>query len=306
MELRHLRYFVAVAEEMNVRRAAVRLCMEQPSLSRQIQQLEREMGVALFRRVKRHIELTTAGYVFLEETRRTLAQVEQSVDLARQVSRREQQSINVSTCFALTRYSHAFDSTFAQVIKTFRERHVGIGLTLSELDSVAQEKALQEGASDIGFSLEPKERDGLVAHRLLWEPFVLALPKDHPLAGEAEISLEALHQEVLFLFPEHASPAFYQEILAASEKAGLRYRSVQTAESLQKALWLVGAGLGVTFVGQSIAEMRPPNVALCPIRDFASGLGFAAIWRADNRHPFLADFVQLAQERFEFVKAKQR
>lgn len=299
MELRHLRYFVAVAEEMNVRRAALKLCMEQPSLSRQIQQLEREIGVALFRRVRRRIELTTAGHVFLEETRRTLAQVEQSVEAARQASRRERQSINVSACFALTRYSHGFDSVFAQIVRAFREHHPGISLTLSERDTAAQEQALREGVSDVGFSQEVLASNGLVSQRLLWEPLVLVLPKDHRLAGAAEISLASLHQEVLFLFPEHVSPLFYQEILAASEKAGLRPQSVQIAESLPKALWLVGAGLGVTFVGQSLAETQPPGVAFRPIRDFALGLGIAAIWREDNRHPLLADFLRLAQEMVE-------
>ena len=295
MELRHLRYFVAVAEELNFHRAAEKLSMEQPPLSRQIQQLEAEMGVLLFRRVRRHIELTPAGQVFLEESRRTLAQVEQAVQAAQQAGS-EEAHFSVSACYCLGKYSYAFDRTFARAVRTLRKRHPGLRLTLAEMRSADQEQVLSQGQADVGILQVPVTDTTLTSHHLLREPLVLALPQEHPSSALPEVPLGALGSDNLFLFPEPVYPLLHRDILAACARAGFGPKSVQDKDSPQKALWLVGAGLGVTFVGASFVETQTQGVVFRPVADFALYIDISIAWHRNNTSAILAEFVELTRE----------
>ena len=296
MELRHLRYFVAVAEELNFRRAADRLCMEQPPLSRQIQQLESEIGVLLFHRVKRRIELTAAGRVFLEEARQTLTQADRAVAEARRTGQGDAAEITVGFCYCIDKSSEAY-CAFPEIAQTFRKQRPDIRLTLTELCSSVQAQALNERQIDLGFLQVPVTDAGLVSHRLAEEPLVLALPQDHPLANQSVIPLSALAEEKFLLFPETAYPALYSEIIAACGQAGFRPRVAQEVASSQMAVGLVGAGMGIAFVGASLAGRRP-NVVFRAVSGFSFHLQLMIAWRRDDPSAALAEFVDLTRKMF--------
>ena len=296
MELRHLRYFVVVAEELNFRRAADRLCMEQPPLSRQIQQLEREIGVLLFHRIKRHIELTAAGQVFLEEARRTLTQAEKAIYAAQQTGRGQAGNLTVAFCFCIDKSSEAFVA-FPEVAQTFRRQRPDIRLTLAETCSTVQAKALIEREIDVGFMQIPVTDNALVSHSLMQEPLVLALPEGHPLSVLPKIPLAALGAEKFLLFPEAAYPALYQEIMAACAKAGFQPHIVQEVASSQMAVRLVAAGMGIAFAGASLAGTQP-GVIFRAIEDFPLTLQLWIAWRRDNVSAALTEFVDLTRKLF--------
>ncbi len=296
MELRHLRYFVAVAEELNFRRAAERLFMAQPPLSRQIQQLEAEIGVLLFQRVKKRVELTAAGEVFLEEARRTLTQADQAVRAAQQASRGDLKSLNVGCC--VSKCSDAFDNAFPGFMRAFRKRRPDVEITLMEMCSPTQTRALNERQIDVGFLQIPITNETLESLPLLAEPLVLALPQDHPLANWPNVPLCALAQERFLSFPHHVYPALHEEIEAACVRAGFRPHILQEVETAQAALNLVGTGMGITFAIAVATGVAPPGVIYRDIEDFPRRLELSIAWRQDNFPPLLAEFIALAQAMF--------
>jgi len=298
MELRHLRYFVAVAEELSFRRAAQRLFMEQPPLSRQIQQLEEEIGVLLLARVKRHIELTAAGQVFLDEARQTLARADHAIHAAQQASRGQVQSLAVGFCACLDKFSYDFALTLPEVVQTFRRQRPDISITLVEIGSLRQVEALSERTLDVGFIQVSAQDEALVSHLLSQEPLVIALPHGHPLAALPSLPLGALAGEKFLLFPAHVYPAMHQRMLAACAQAGFRPHVVQEVVSSQMAVGLVGAGMGVTFAGASMAGTEQPGVVFRAVQDFPFTLELSVAWRRDNASSALAEFVDLARKMF--------
>lgn len=298
MELRHLRYFVAVAEELSFRRAAQRLFMEQPPLSRQIQQLEEEIGVLLIARVKRPLELTAAGQAFLDEARRTLAQAERAVQAARLAGRGQVQSLAVGFCACLDKSSYDFALTLPKVVQAFGRQRPDISITLTEMCSIRQVQALSERTLDVGFIQVSATDEALVSHLLLQEPLVIALPEGHSLSALPSVPLAALAGEKFLLFPAHAYPALHQRMLAACAQAGFRPQVVQEVVSSQMAVGLVGAGMGVAFAGAGMVGTEPPGVVFRAVQDFPFTLELSVAWRRDNASSALAEFVDLARKMF--------
>ncbi|MEO7714691.1 MAG: LysR substrate-binding domain-containing protein [Capsulimonas sp.] len=298
MELRHLRYFVAVADELNFRRAAEKLFMEQPPLSRQIRQLEEEVGLPLFERNRRRVTLTLAGQAFLKEARATLSQAEKSIQAARAAGQWKEKKIGVSSCACLCKYSYAFDVAFAQAMRTLRDRDADLRVMLMETPYSDQERMVAEGKADVAFLPAPPVNTSLISHELLREAFVLALPQEHLAAKQPVITLEMLGQENLFLFPEQVFPSLHADILTACGRAGFQPRSVQAKESLAQVMWLVGAGLGVGLVGASCAEAQSPGIVLRPIQNFTPRLELSMAWKDGQDNPILAEFLRLMRGMF--------
>jgi DNA-binding transcriptional LysR family regulator len=190
MELRHLRYFITVAEELHFGRAAERLNMTQPPLSQQIRQLEDELGVQLFNRVGRNIELSVAGRVFLEETQQTLVQVEHAVQAARRAARGEIGRLVVG--FVGTAAYRVLPST----LRVFQERFPGVEVALREMTTLDQAKALRAEQMDVGFLRPPVDSNGLEIETVFREPLVVALRETHPLTVNEHLTLEMLAKEV--------------------------------------------------------------------------------------------------------------
>lgn len=265
MELRHLRYFIAVAEEGHITRAAERLGMQQPPLSQQIKAIERELDVQLFRRKARGVDLTEAGATFLDDARATLAQLDRAVESTRRTARGEQGRI----CVGVTSTS-SFHPLVARALRAFSEACPKVSVTLEESLSNELLEALRNERMDVAFiRTAPADAEGLTIQPLLDEPMVAALPSGHPLAKSAKdgaISLKRLAPETFILYGPPGT-GMYDTIIAACQTAGFNPNvgnvgaSTQRGPRIGSTLSVVAAGLGVTFVPSSLQRMNIEGVA---------------------------------------------
>src|SRR6201991_3178349 len=264
MELRHLRYFVAVAEEEHITRAAERLGMQQPPLSQQIKAVEQELDVQLFLRKARGVELTDAGRAFLEEARATLLHLDRAFDSTRRASRGEQGRL----CVGLTSTT-PFHPVVPHAIRAFREACPMVALTLEECLSNESVDRVRNEQMDVAF-IRAAMRNGheLAVTSLLDEPMVAALPANHMLARtrtETPVSFDQLSGETFILYGPPGT-GMYDSTIAACRAAGFSPRignlgaSTQLAPRITSTLSLVGAGLGITFVPSSLQRMNMEGV----------------------------------------------
>ena len=288
MELRHLRYFVAVAEELHFGRAARRLHIAQPPLSRQIRDLEREIGTPLFERGSRGVELTHAGRAFLPESRLTLVQAERATRTAQRAALGETGRLRVGFVEAATH-----SGILPDVLGFFRMHLPGIGLSLLELESLQQAEALRDGRIDIGIvSGAPLDADRwLQAEPVASDPLVLVVPQGHPLAGRKRFALADLAAESFILIPRYAGPVLYDDIIAHCREAGFSPRVAQEAAGWHTMVSLVSAGVGVAFVPQSLSRLHLTGVAYRPVRDLGVRLEMTAMWRRGEKSPVRERFV---------------
>jgi DNA-binding transcriptional LysR family regulator len=285
MELRHLRYFVAVAEERHFGRAAARLRMAQPPLSRQIQALESELGFVLFERNRRQVELTPAGKTLLEHTRGIFEAVDLAVHEARRASQGESGRIVV-----------AYPSTFAysglpELVRAYRAKFPGVELVLRELSPQQQLDALRDHRADVGFIRAPVDEPGLSTELVRSEPLVAALPTGHPLAGRTSIPLALLAKEPFVLFPRGRGPAYFDHLIGLCREAGFTPRIVQEAPQLD-IVSLVAAGLGVSILPSSIRKFRRSGIVLRPIVG-GPRTELLVVWSARNRSAVLGEFLDV-------------
>lgn len=289
MELRHLRYFVAVAEELHFGRAAERLFIAQPPLSQQIQQLERELGVTLFQRTSRRVQLTPAGEVFLREARQILAGLESAVDAARRAARGETGWLGIGFAASAT-----YDLLPA-VLHDFRAQFPDVELSLRELNAAEQAQALHDRSIHVGFARPPlTETDGVV-EAVLREPFLAALPESHWLAAQASLSLPMLADEPFVSFPEKPLPSYAEIVRAVCEGAGFTPRVVQEVREMQTALSLVAAGLGIALLPASVRHLHRDGVVYRPLREPAPKTELAVISRREEASPALQNFLQIVR-----------
>ena len=288
MELRHLRYFVAVAEELNFGRAAQRLHIAQPPLSRQIRDLEREVGTPLFERGARGVELTHAGRAFLPEVRLTLAQAERAQRTAQRAARGETGRLRVGFVEAATH-----SGILPDVLSFFRMHLPSIGLSLLEMDSMQQADALREGRIDIGIvGTVPLDAERwLRTESVFAEPLALAVPNEHALSGRRRFTLADLATESFVLFPRYAAPTLYDDIVARCRAAGFSPRVTQEAAGWHTMVSLVSAGVGIAFVPQSLARPPQPGVAFRTVRDLSLTHEMTALWRQGEKSPVRERFV---------------
>ncbi|WP_322403317.1 LysR family transcriptional regulator [Massilia luteola] len=259
MELRHLRYFVAVAEERNFTRAAERLHIAQPPLSRQIQQLEEDLGVVLIEKGVRPLRLTEAGAFFLAHARTLLAQVRDLRTMTQRIGKLER---TLSVGFvASTLYGLLPD-----IIRRYRERHPEVDIALHEMTTVEQLKALKEGRIDVGFGRLKSADPSIRRIRLREEPMVVALFPGHRLAaGEGGLRLTELVHEALLVYPKAPRPSFADQVLAAFSDVNLTPEHVTEVRELQIAMGLVAAGQGIAIVPESVQGMHHRNVVYRPL-----------------------------------------
>lgn len=288
MELRHLRYFVAVAEELNFSRAAARLRIAQPPLSRQIRDLERDVGTALFERVPRGVELTAAGSAFLGEARLTLAQAERARRTAQRAARGETGRLRVGFVETATQ-----SGILPDVLRYFRTHLPSVGLSLFELDPPRQMEAFRDGRIDVGVTYGPPAAADrwLRAEEFHREPVVVALPRAHRLARRQRLTISALAAEPFVLFARETAPAMYDDVVTSCRAAGFSPQVIQEATGWHTVASLVGAGTGIGIVPQSLAAFRHPGVIYRSIRSVAAELVLVAIWDGGRRSPVRERFV---------------
>jgi DNA-binding transcriptional LysR family regulator len=254
MELRHLRYFVAVAEEKNFTRAAERLHIAQPPLSRQIQQLEEMLGVSLIEKGTRPVKLTEAGHFFLAHAKPLLDQVGELKAMTQRIGKLERMlsvGFVASTLYGL----------LPDIIRRYRERNPEVEVTLHEMTTVEQIKALKEGRIDVGFGRLKSEDTSIRRILLREERMVVALFPGHRLAGSEDgVRLVELIHESILVYPKAPRPSFADQVLAAFNNANLTPESVVEVRELQIAMGLVAAGQGIAIVPESVQGMHHRNV----------------------------------------------
>jgi DNA-binding transcriptional LysR family regulator len=288
MELRHLRYFVAVAEELHFGRAAERLHIAQPPLSRQIRDLERELGTPLFERGTRGVTLTVAGRAFLPEARLTLAQAERAQRTAQRAAAGEIGRLRVGFVEAATDAGILPD-----VLGFFRLHLPNIGLSLFEMDAAQQADALREGRIDVGVLHSPPAgaEQWLHVERVYGDRIVAAVPATHALARRTRLALADLAPEPFVLFPRSSAPALHDDLIARCRRLGFSPRIAQEAAGWHTVAGLVSAGVGVAFVPRSIAQLQRPGVAYRALRGLSVEMGVFAAWRRGERSPVRDRFV---------------
>lgn len=289
MELRHLRYFVTVAEELHFGRAARRLHISQPPLSMQIRSLEEELGVTLLNRNQRHVALTHAGNAFLGEARHILARLDQAVLMTRRAGRGEIGELAVGFI------SVADYNVLPIVLREFRARYPLVNLTLRESTSDAQLQDLVAGRIDVGFLLPPVAHPSLSSAPILREPLIAALPDRHPLARKrGKLALAKLKDAPFILFPRTMAPGMYDDILSFCRSAGFSPRVEQEAVQMQTIVSLVSAELGVALIPASLTNLQRTGVTYKAIREPGPLTEVHLAWRNGEETPTLRVFVDLA------------
>jgi DNA-binding transcriptional LysR family regulator len=287
--LSQLAGFVAVAEELHFGRAAARLHLTQPPLSRQIMLLEQEVGVTLLDRAGRTVRLTPAGRVFLPEARRILRLAEESSLAVRRVPAGDGGTMTIGfTAVSVHGYVQSF-------LRRVGERLPHVDLVLRELVTADQLEALAAGDIDLGFLRPPVTRSGLECRVVHSERLLLAVPAGDPLAHSRPADVTALHGRELVMYSPVESRYFYDLLLEMTARAGARPRYVQYVSQVHTILALVQAGLGLAVVPESAAALHPDGVAFVPLADGCSpAVELAAAWRTDVDNPALARALELA------------
>jgi DNA-binding transcriptional LysR family regulator len=290
MELRHLRYFVAVAEELHFGRAAEKLHISQPPLSMQIRALEDELGVTLLNRTQRHVSLTQAGNALLQDARQILERVEQAVRATRRAGRGEIGEL------AIGFISIADYNVLPIVLREFRHAYPLVNLTLKESTSDAQVDDLVNGRIDVGLLLPPVAEPALESAPVLREPLIAALPQGHPLAArKGAIPLSALAEDAFILFPRHRAPGLYDDIVSFCRKAGFSPRIGQEAIQMQTIISLVSAELGVALIPESLRNLQRTGVVYKSLREEGPMTEIHIAWRRGDPLPVLRSFLDLAR-----------
>ena len=290
MEMRHLRYFIAVAESLHFGRAAATLGIAQPSLSHQIRQLEDELETPLLRRTKRRVELTDAGRLFLEEAHEILARADRAAMVAKRAGHGDGGTLRVGVGYCMDQ------RLVSAAVRQFNGRHHTTRVELQTMSVPAQFEALREQRLDAGF-VRPAVADGsLTSEVLVREPLIAVVPAKHSAARKRAVSLTSLAQESFILPPRERVPVFHDLVLRACREAGFIPNAPHEADHLQLVLAMVGAGAGVALVPAFARNDKEPGVAFVPLRPAPPDLEIAIARRRDNDSPVLAAFVDVARQ----------
>ena len=301
MELRHLRYFVAVAEELHFGRAAQILRISQPPLSMQIRALEGELGVRLFKRTQRQVSLTQAGGVLLGEARHILAKVEQAVLTTKQASRGEIGELVIGFI------SVADYNVLPVVLREFRRRFPMVRLTLRESTTDAQISDLAAGRIDVGFVLPPISESSLESIPILREPLIAALPEQHPLARRpGKIALEKLKDAPFILFPRANAPGLYDDIVSCCKAAGFSPRVEQEAIQMQTIVSLVSAELGFALIPASLINLQRTGVIYKSLAGGSPLTEIHLVRRRGEDLPAVQVFVDVALQTVKSLRRSRR
>jgi DNA-binding transcriptional LysR family regulator len=290
MELRQLRYFVAVAEELHFGRAAKRLGMTQPPLSQQIRGFEEEVGCELLdRRQRRHVRLTPAGEALLPEARRLLREAEGLLRTAMRAARGETGALTIGFA-ASAMFSPARDA-----IRLFREIHPDVEVRLRELSTEAQADALRREIIDVAIMREPAPEPGVASETLLREPFVLAVPGHHPLGAAPSVRVTEIGEQPFVLFPREVAGNLYNQVQALFVEGRIAPRVVQEALEWQTIIALVDAGLGLSFAPASFRRLRIGDVRYVPLEGSAIRTAVVVSYRSSRRTALIESFLAAAR-----------
>ena len=296
MELRHLKYFVAVAEWKGFSHASRRLYVSQSAISEQVADLEREVGVQLLHRSRREVGLTDEGEVFLEEAKKVLTAVDHAVEMARRSKRGEVGTLRIGF------FTNGIGVFFSTLIREFRKSHPEVRLSLFEMSARPQMEALANNEIDIAFTreLDPQFATTLTSELLFEEPLVAVLPSDHPLAG-SPVALESLASERFVLIAREVWPTLFDSIITLCSSAGFSPHVANTAARWPAVLALVEAGEGVGLVTAGVQRFRFSGVSFCQLTPTRS-IGVALAWRTKERSSLVEAFLNLVRDQKERIR----
>ena len=288
MELRHLRYFCAVADAGGFARAAALIRVSQSAMSEQMRDLEEELGVPLFDRRERRARLTAHGQVFLEEARRTLAAAERAREAALRSARGEVGTLTIGFFVGGT------DSMFPKLIRAFREHSPGVRVALVELTPTEQHEALLSGAIDIGFTraLQSPQDDQLRAERFYVEPLVVALPAGHRLARQP-VAMRQLATERFVIAQRHTSPVLFDKVIALCREAEFSPNIAATASVASGVLTLVAAGEGIAILPKGAQKLASEDVVFSPIQHPDASIDLVVAWSPRRESLLHRSFLEL-------------
>ena len=285
MELRHLRYFVAVAEELHFGRAARRLGIVQPALSKQIVALERELGVTLFLRSKRDVSITEAGRALYTEARDILQRADQATDIAKLTASGALGSL------AIGFIGPAMWNILPALMREHRNRVPGMHFRLHEMTSGPMIQQVRDGILDVGFIRPFGHDEALEIETVLREPFVIAVAEDHRLAQEEVVDLADAADETFVLVSREGSPGLFDQCLALCQSYGFSPLMIQEGNTGGAMFGMVAAGLGVTLVPESADLVPWPGVVFRPLTKSEPQLELAIAYRRDSSSTALASFL---------------
>jgi DNA-binding transcriptional LysR family regulator len=288
VELRHLRYFIAVAEELNFSRAAQRMHMAQPPLSAAIRQLERDLGVDLFTRTTREVKLTDAGRAFLDGARRTLADAERAAEDAKRAAAGELGHLRLAFSWS-TRFE-----TLPALGRTFRKGHPDVELLVQEMWNARMPAAFANGSIDIALSLCPELAAELELAPIRTERLVALLPAAHPLAREEAIPLTALADEQFVVFPREIAPRLHDAFMAIFRRAGFEPQVRNESFHTGWDLGVLAEIPAVAMAPQTVAGALPAGIVPVALSEPTDALETCVVWRADDTSPAVAAFVAVA------------
>jgi DNA-binding transcriptional LysR family regulator len=288
MEFRHLRYLLAVAEELNFGRAAIRLHISQPPLSQQIRQLEEELGVKLFERTKRQVRLTEAGKRLVLEAEKILKQVDHFEEVASRVSDGVMGRLSVTSTTLVS-------DILVQILERFAHRYPDVHIELQFMNTAMQIEALREEHVHVGFLSLPVNEPNLRLETVKREPLWLAVPKNHPLATQKKILLASLKQEPFIMFERRASPGLHDMITSTCRNAGFTVNVVHEVDNATAGLTMVAAGLGLAFCSPAQRQSWP-DIEFRPFREAVPALEYAVAYQRKAQSPVVDCFLSVVRD----------
>jgi DNA-binding transcriptional LysR family regulator len=291
MELRHLRYFVGVAEALSFTKAAEKLHTAQPSLTRQIKDLEEELGVRLLHRTKQKVTLTDEGRSFLVDAKRLLALAAETVQSVRRLHSGETRALNIGYV------NNLFHDLLPKTLASFHQSFPTVSVNLFDLSCGEQFRALEDGKLDLGFVglHEPIARRGLEFRRIASYRTIAALPKDNPLAAETTIELKALAPMFFIGMSEASYPGYRDWLTKTCRRAAFTPKVLQDVDLERTMIHAVAAGLGVALVPEQLKELEHGNVIFRPVLPTVAMEGCVA-WRNENLSPPLQAYVRIVEQ----------
>jgi DNA-binding transcriptional LysR family regulator len=299
MELRHLRYFVAVAEELNFSRAAVRLHIAQPALSNQIKALETELGVQLLERTRRVVRLTEAGKTLLSDARPLLADAQTAELHARGAQKGESGTIHIG--YVLT----AANARLASIIKAFRQSYPGVQPDLAQLATGAQIAGIRSRQLDVGFVRPPVHAPEIETEVIGEEKMVLAVASEDPLARKKRLTWQDLNGKTVLSVHPTVANYYYESFYAACRQNKVKISIGPYSQDIHSSLWLVSTGYGVTPITESAREFASANLAFLDLPADGPFIQTVLAWRKDNSSPVLANFLRTVRSVSLVKKSKK-
>ncbi len=295
MELRHLRYFCAVADHGTFRAASRHLRISQSAISEQIADLEDEVGGPLLDRAQRTARLTAQGRIFLEEARKTLRSADRAVDVTRRSLLGQEGELSIGF------FSWGAGGFVPRLIREYRRLHPTIKLSLFEMHTWVQMEAFESGRIDVGFTrpLEPPYNQALRDELLYNDPVVAVMPSDHPLAAGAPspgVDVKALSGEALVMVERGVSPALFDNIVSLCASAGFFPNVVNSSSTWSGVLALVEAGEGIALVPSGARHFRSRSLTFCQLTPKTTHIGLSVAWNPQNEGPVVQDFLRLVRE----------